>query len=269
MAVRYDKNFMSEINRVVRAYNAKINRLSKLDNDYVLPTKFDKLAMEAMKQTSASRADVRRRLKDLQSFTERGGEKNIRVGTTTMPKYQYTNIKRYQRLATRRINKRIRRYETTRPVNSGRTEKFTFAELGSNDYVNLLAKKERLLTNVDISNMTSSEREIYLHKLRVNIKDVDLQKWQQNYIDIFEDTALSYGYDTDKLETIVWALKNLDPEQFDEVAFEDRNIKEVLTHYKALLDIQTAEGFEKSSMTVIDNLDAIYDNLSGILSKLE
>lgn len=269
MAVRYDKNFMAEINKVIRAYNSKITRLSKIDTDYVLPARFDQAAVQAMKNTSTTRADVRRRLKDLQAFTQRGGEKNIRIGNATIPRYQYTNIKRYQRLAKIRINKKLRRYETTKPVNSGKIEKFTFAELGSNDYVNLLAKKERLLSNINLETMTTSERDMYLHKLRVNTRNVDLDMWQKNYIDIFQDTALSYGYDPEKLDTIVWALQRLDADEFDEVAFEDRNIKEVLTHYKALLDIQTAEAFEKSSATVIDNLDAIYDNLSGILSKIE
>ena len=91
MAIRYDKKFMNEINRIVKSYNAKITRLSKMDNDYLLPSKFTKDAVATMKATAVSRADIRRRLKDLQSFTERGGEKTIRVGRTSLPKYQYSN----------------------------------------------------------------------------------------------------------------------------------------------------------------------------------
>ena len=52
------------------------------------------------------------------------------------------------------------------------------------------------------------------------------------------------------------------------IILEDRNIKAVLTHYKSLIDIKTAEAFEKDSETVINNLDEIYNNLSGILSKI-
>lgn len=268
MAVRYDKNFMAEINKVVNAYNRKITRLSKLDNDYILPQKFSTEALKALKATATSRTEVRRSLKDLQSFTTRGGEKNIKVGKTTMPKYQYANIKRYRRIAASTLNKKLKKYENVKPVSSGRREKFTFAEQGSDEYLNLLAKKEKLLGTMDYENMTQKEIDIYLHKLKVNVREYDLVAWQDNYIDIFQDTALSYGYDPAKLDTIVWALQRLSPEEFDELAFEDRNIKEVLTHYQALLDIQTAEAFEKSSATVIDNLDAIYDNIEGILSKL-
>ena len=35
MAIRYDKKFNNEINKIVRAYNSKINRLSKKDENYV------------------------------------------------------------------------------------------------------------------------------------------------------------------------------------------------------------------------------------------
>lgn len=268
MAVRYDKKFNAEIRKVVNAYNAKINRLSKAGTMNYLPKKFSANALKNLKVTAKSRKDVRRRLKDLESFTKRGGEKNIQVGKTNIPKYQYESVKKYRRLVTRNINAKLKKYESTKPVSSGKKEKLTFAEQGSDEYLNVLANKEKLLDEPDIESMSEKEIDMYIHKLRVSLRDYDLNVWQNNYIDIFQDTALSYGYDPDKLETITWALQQLDPEQFDELAFEDRNIKAVLTHYKSLLDIQTAEAFEKSSDTVIDNLDAIYDNLSGILAKL-
>lgn len=270
MAVRYDQEFMNEIRRTVNAYNRKINRLSKLDTNYILPEKFSAESLKALKATATTRGEVRRRLKDLQSFTARGGEKNIRVGKATIPQYQYTNIKRYRRILSNKINKKIKQYQTTYPVTSGKREKFTFAEQGSDEYLTLLAKKEKLLGNLkeQLGNMSEKDIDMFVHKLRVNAREYDLVAWQNNYIDIFQDTALSYGYDTEKLDTIVWALQRLTPEQFDELAFEDRNIKAVLTHYKSLIDIKTAAAFEKDSETVINNLDEIYNNLSGILSKI-
>lgn len=268
MAVRYDKKFMNEIRRTVNAYNRKINRLSKMDTNYRLPEKFTYIDLEKLKSVATSRSEVRRRLQDLEAFTTRGGEKNIKIGQTIIPKYQYENVKKYHRLASRSINAKLKRYENTKPVSSGKREKLTFAEQGSDDYLNLLAKKEKLLDEPNIKTMSQEEIDMYIHKLRVSIRDYDLNMWQNNYIDIFQDTALSYGYDLEKLDTIVWALQQVTPEQFDELAFEDRNIKAVLTHYKSLLDIQTAAAFEKSSATVIDNLDEIYENLSGILAKV-
>ena len=48
MAVRYDTKFMSEINKIVNAYNRKIARLSKAAGDYSLPEKFGKEAMKSL-----------------------------------------------------------------------------------------------------------------------------------------------------------------------------------------------------------------------------
>ena len=269
MAVRYDKKFMAEINSVINAYNRKITRLSKMDTGYILPTKFTKDALSALKETAASRKEVRRRLKELQRFSARGGEKNIKVGKSTIPKYKYQNIKSYQRLLKYRTTTKMKKYETTHPISNGKTEPFTFAQYGSGDYLTLKTKKAKLLDDVDISSMSQKELDMYLHKLRVNTKDYDLDLWQNNYIDILQDTALSYGYDTDKLEILVERLKRLNPEKFDDLAFVNNNIRQVLTAYKALLNIETWKELNDVSGDVISNLDSIYENLDDILSEYE
>ena len=51
MAVRYDTKFLAEINKVIKAYNRKITRLSKSDNDYQLPQKFSNEALKCVNCT--------------------------------------------------------------------------------------------------------------------------------------------------------------------------------------------------------------------------
>ena len=84
---------------------------------------------------------------------------------------------------------------------------------------------------------------------------------------ILEDTALSYGYDPDKLDVIISRLSRLTPSEFDDLSFINRNIKEIIYSYKALEDIQTANELSDVSEDVIRNLDSIYDNLDDILAK--
>ena len=268
MAVRYDTKFMNEIRSIVNAYNRKISRLAKADTDYILPEKFGAEALKSMKATAVSRKDVRRRLKDLQSFTERGGEKTITVGKTTLPKYQYTNIKRYQRLLKVQTTKRLKELETRRPVINAVEQPFTFSQYGSQEYLTLKAKRMTLLEK-DLSKMTRSEIDSYLEKLQANTKTRDLNVWQSNYLSILEDTALSYGYDPDKLDVIVNRLSKLSAEEFDDLSFINRNIKEIIYSYRALEDIQTANELGAISEDVIRNLDSIYENLDEILSKYE
>lgn len=266
MAVRYDQNFMKEINKVINAYNRKISRLSKSDEKYILPPKFNSEALKSLKATAVTRADVRRKLKDLQSFTARGGEKF--VSGTRIPKYLQTNIKRYQRLLKIQTTKRLKEYETRRPIQDSQIQPFTFAQYGSQDYLTLKAKRMTLLDK-DINAMSPSELRTYLEKLEANTRRIDLKLWQNNYLGILEDTALSYGYDADKLDVIVSRLSKLSPNDFDDLTFVNRNIKDVIYKYKALTNIETSKELADIGEDVIANLDSIYENLDEILKAYE
>lgn len=265
MAVRYDKKFMNEIKSVVNAYNRKIARLSKSANDYILPERFSKADLRSLKSTATTRGEVRRKLKDLQAFTTRGGEKNIRVGKTTMPRYQYTNIKRYRRILGSQIGKRLKKLETMHPISGAKEEPYTFAQYGSGEYLTLKAKQVALLEK-NVASLNQNEAQAYLDKLMVNAMPKKLDVWQNNYIDVLEDTALSYGYDPEKLDYIVSKLRDLSPDEFDDLSFLSRNIKQVMYAYKALEDIQTSRELSDVSEDVIANLDAIYENIDDMIS---
>lgn len=267
MAVRYDKNFMAEINRTINAYNRKITRLGKVGG-YTLPKKFTDADLDYLKYISASRKDVRRKLKDLQSFTARGGEKNIQVGKATIPKYQYVNIKRYQRLLSYQTTRKLNKYKTTHPISGGKEEPFTFAQYGSQEYLTMKARREALLGK-NIEEMTSNDIKKYLEQLEANTRTKRDDLWQENYIKILEDTALSYGYDTEKLETIVEKLKKLKANDFSDVSFINRNIKAIIYYYKLLESIQTKKELSDVGEDVIRNLDEIYDYIDEILAKYE
>lgn len=264
MAVRYDRKFMTEINKVISAYNRKITRLSKSDYSYILPQKFDKEAFKSMKATAVSRSDVRRRMKELQTFTAKGGEKIINVNGTHIPKYQYQNIKSYQRLLKVQTSRRLKEYETRKPVLNAEVQPFTFAQYGNQDYLNLKAKRE-LLLDKDFLSLSFGERQKYIESLRANTKTVDLGIWQKNFLTIFEDTALSYGYDATKTEIIVTVLKKLTPEQIDDLTFINSNMREIIYGYRKLENIKTAESLEAVGQDVRANLDNVLYNLPEVL----
>lgn len=268
MAVRYDKKFMSEINKIIRSYNAKITRLSNSDNNYMLPKKFSSEALKSLKATAHSRVEVRRKLQNLQSFTARGGEKNITVGKTQIPKYLYSNIKRYQRLLKMQTTKKIKEYETRHPVSAGKQEPFTFAQYGSQEYLTAKAKKQALLEK-NLEELSFSELIKYMERLESNTRIERDDIWQENYIKILQDTALSYGYDQNKLEYIVDKLQNMKARDFSDIAFINRNIKAIIYYYKLLESIQTNKELKDVGEDVIRNLDEIYDYIDELVSVYE
>ena len=121
MAIRYDKRLNTRIRGIVRNYNAKVRRLSgRVDID--IPPIMDRYSVKLLKQTTKNRADLNRKLKNLQEFTKRGGEQNITVKGRVIPQYKYKQAQRYRKLITRRLNAREQFNKTTRPTYEGKKE---------------------------------------------------------------------------------------------------------------------------------------------------
>lgn len=268
MAIRYDKKLNNEINRIVRNYNAKIRRLENKNTDLSLPEKYSRQVVNAMKESYSNRSDLRRRLKELERFTARGGEKNITVKGTTLPKHEYQTIRAYQSLVKRRTNLRLKFYETTTKTSVGKKGDVTLAQLGETDYLNLLAKKE-LLLDKDISSLTKEERDKYLLSLRANARTHDVKMWKNNYLSMLMDTGLSFGYDTEKLKEIRNRLNKLTPTQIDKLISGENTIQNIIYHYNAIKDITDEAGRSALQDDVFSNFDTIYDNLDKILSNYE
>lgn len=268
MAIRYDRKLTNEINRIVRNYNAKIRRLEKVESDVILPDKFTKESLASLKGSVSNRADLRRRLKDLETFTERGAEKNIIVDNTSIPKYQYKNIRRYQGLVKRRINTKIKFYETKKPTNKGEAESATFAQMGERDYLNALAKR-KLLLEKDLASLSNEEREKFLELLQSNARTRSANIWKENYLDILVDTGRTYGFDDEKLQTLEQKLSKLTPAQFDKLATQERTIQQILYYYKPIKDLGVDVALDNMADDAIANFDNLYNNIDEILKDYE
>lgn len=268
MAIRYDQKLNNEIRRIVRNYNAKIRRLEKEKSDVVLPEKYSRQVVKSMKESYSNRSDLRRRLKELERFTARGGEKNVNVKGTVLPKHEYQTIRAYQSLVKRRTTIRLKFYETTPTKTLGVKGDVTLAQTGEREYLNLLAKREILL-NKDISNLDIEERGKYLETLRANARTRDPNIWKNNYLSILDDTATSFGYDQEKLKIIKKRLSALTPKQIDELISQENTIQNILYHYSAIKDVTDEVGKGALQDDVFSNLDTIYDNLDKILSNYE
>lgn len=262
--IRYDKKLNKEINRIVNNYNAKINRLKNKKDLYELPTKIYKSDINEIKKSVSNRKELRRRLDELKRFSKKGGEEYVIFEQRKIPRYKYETIKSYQRLLKFQTTRKLKKYEETHPRSGLKEEPFTFSQYGSQEYLNLQAKRARLL-GVDIFKLNSKELDEYLAKLQRNTKSIDKKRWQNNFLEILEDTAESYGWDSDKLDDTLNKLKLLNPVEFDDLFFRDKNIKEILYHYHLITDIKSQTDLEKNTKNVIKNLDEFYDNIDEII----
>ena len=107
MAIRYDKKFNSEINRIVKNYNQKITRLERKDTDYHLP---EKITVKQIKALAKTRKDVRNKLAELQRFSSRGAEETIVTsGGYAISLYEYKETKRKLTNTKRKLTREINR----------------------------------------------------------------------------------------------------------------------------------------------------------------
>ena len=72
--IRYNKELVNNINKTVRNYNAKINRLAKLNPSLALP---EKVSARSIKNASDTRKELLRNLNKLRRFSARGAEDTI------------------------------------------------------------------------------------------------------------------------------------------------------------------------------------------------
>ena len=70
---RYDNKLKLEVNKTIKNYNAKIARLGKAGKDNVyIPARIGRDAKKELLTSVSTRKDLRKRLRDLKYYTEKG-----------------------------------------------------------------------------------------------------------------------------------------------------------------------------------------------------
>lgn len=270
MAIRYDKKINNEIRRIVNNYNAKIKRLEGKDDETIsIPSRFDRQALKNLRETTKNRADLRRKLKNLQEFTKRGGEQIIRVKGKSIPRYQYKQIQRYRNLINRRLKKREKFNESTYPTYEGKKEKFTIAQQFDEEVRNIQAQREKLI-DVDYLSYSPQELTEYISSLESNARTINLTQWQQNYADMLLDVGYVHGISHKKLHNLREKLLSLSPSKFDKLFKTESTIKQIIYYYKQVnelgVDIPYTDSEHEDVMSIYGSL---MHNIDTILKDYE
>lgn len=263
MAIRYNKKLNSTISRIVKNYNAKIRRLSgRVDLD--IPSLMNRNSVKLLKETTRNRADLNRKLKNLQEFTKRGGEQFIKVKGREIPRYKYKQIQRYRSLIKRRLTAREKFNESTYPTYEGKREKFTIAEQFNEETRNIQTQRKQLL-DVDYLDYSPSELTNYLDTLESNARTVNLSRWQQNYADMLLQTGYVYNVPHAKLHEIREKLLSLSPAQFDKLFKTESTVKQLQYFYNQINELGVDVAFESMESDVTAIFNSLYENLDTIL----
>lgn len=257
MAIRYDKKLNNEIKRIVRNYNAKINRLEHSIKNYQLPEKIYKEDIKKIKTKFNNRTDLRRYLKDIQEFNQRGAENlnpNYKV-----PNYIYNITKRRQRQLKYHITRDLKLYNKNVTI-GGREQLSKLKEIEREQYQNLLAKKEKLL-DIDLSSLSLQEFIELNRSLQANTKIKSSNQFKKNFEIMFQNITSLYNLDNKKSKEIINKLDSLSSSQLSNLLISERLLNQFIYYYGNLKEGDVYETTDE----IKDIFDELYNNIDEIV----
>lgn len=266
MAIRYDKKLNQEINKVIKNFNQKIARLEKMEKDLILP---EKITKKDLKENYYTRTDLRRKLRELKRYSNRGVEETVTTkGGVTLSRYELQNIQIESRRIKSNLTREIKKLKVTAPKVFGKEQAMTFAQMGDQYYLNLQARRNAL-NKGKITELSKEQLQQYnqlLNKTRKN-KEYYNNLFKENYQNMLTDLGYFYGYDNKKLNELKEKINKLDSDKFLKLFREEKSIQAILDYYP---NIKVKAGKNainpddiKEDVTVL--YDALIDNIDNIL----
>lgn len=262
MAIRYDKKLNQEINRTIKNFNQKIARLEKQERE-LLPSKISK---KELKNSVYNRAELQRKLKQLQRFSERGAEEVITTkGGVQLTQYDLSNLKRENARIKRNITREINRLKVDKPKIFGKKQTSSFSEMGDTDYLNLVARRKALEKDINKLSREDFERFTKLVEKTGRNQQYMNNIFKQNYFEMLTDLAYYFDYDSNKLNELKQKLMNLKPNDFLKLFKEDKSIRAILDYYPIVTNSFNAINPDDIKEDVINLYDTLIDNIDEII----
>lgn len=228
MAIRYDKKINREIAKIVRNFNNKVYRLER-QNAVFVPSR---VRVKNLKSQYQNRSALKRKLAELQRFSERGVESIVyTLGGTSISKWELATLKREQTRAKRLLTRRIRKLETTVPTVFGKKQLKTYAEMGNEELSNLRARRTALnkrAERLDEKALKQLEKLVTKTIQRLTTQDIT---FYNSYFEIIENAGYMANIDPQIISHIKENLRKLTPTEFIEFANIEKSIKSIIDYY--------------------------------------
>lgn len=262
--IRYDKKLNQEIYQTVYKFNKKVRSLDK-DNKLIkipdiVSTKDLKSKDPANPFYSYNRTDLKRRLREMKKFIKAGSEEvKVMPSGEVFSKWEYDILQNQRRTAIRRIKKDIKILEETQQTYAGKRSKWTYAQLGSEQYINL-QQKLKYLEEHKLSKISGETLKYYKKFLAKNVKANRDKEWKKNFLDIILNLGYEYKIDVSNIRK---KLESLTVQEFMKAFTEERLLKDVTFYYKLLGE----ENLDKANIEddVQQQYEALNENIDQII----
>lgn len=263
MAIRFDKQLNREIARTVRNFNKKVYRLEKMQHELVPARE----SVAALKSEYTSRADLKRRLKQLQGFSTRGVEDIITTkGGARISQWELSVTKEQARIAKLRLSRQISKMESITPTVYGVKQMRNFSEMGSEELSNLRARRESLNKRIDRLSQEQLGRyqgvveRQFTYMARETAR---LSTFYQSMFDILDKAAYGASIPQEQVDNIKNALMKLNFTQF-------KDLYNTETAFKAIIDDYVKLKIQAGVLTTQDMADLRekFTELSNVIDDL-
>ena len=268
MAIRYDKKLNKEIYQTVYAFNKKVRSLNEKNPNIKVPKLITSKDLKTTDPTnplySYNRNDLRRRLNELKRFLRPGEEQVIVTpAKEVFSKWEFNNLQIMRRAAITRIKRQIKGLEENKITYAGRKQKYTYAQMGSTQYTNLLQKLDYLESH-KLREISGETLAYYRKFLKANTRQRRDKEWKNNFLDIILNIGYEYGYDVNYIRE---KLSKLSVEQFIKAFNSERLLKDMTYYYKLLQEPNFDKEYVEDDVgqmvsALNDSIDEIIANAS-------
>lgn len=259
--IRYNDKLNDRIRKTVRNYNAKINRLAKVNPYLDLPKK---ATISGIKKSADTRKDIERTLSKLSRFSKRGAEDTIMLPSGEyISKYELSELKRESARLQRNLTRRINKLASIKPKVAGIEQDYTYAEMGDMRLNNMIAKRNAL-RNFNLSSGDDISKYMKLIESTRNKQNYQINVFKNNYLDkmLFAE-AYMIGYDQSKINTIKEKLSTLSNKDFLSAFDNEKLFQMVRDLYPKASGTNDYFVFEEQLTDVYDEL---YNNIDDIIA---
>lgn len=247
MAIRYDKKFNHEIARIVKNFNSKITRLEGMER--VLAPKT--VLVSELKSQYSERNDLKRRLRELQLFSEKGIEEEVLVGDKSTTRYE-------MKLDTRRVART--KANLTREIKKAEQS----ARTANTVYVRNLRKRREIL-NQPLAKLTEKQR---TYRSKIIESEIDPKKKQgrfyHNLFQMIYKTAYVAGMKPKDVEKALAVFRRLTPAQLADAVGSIKELSAFTLKYR-LLD-KLGEGGNQQIEEALTNMTEAFERVQDFYS---
>ena len=254
MAIRFTPEYNSKIRRVIKNYNAKVDRANAANLKRVP----DRITTAQLKSAYRTRSELERRLDQLAKFNMQKTKDIVKVGAENMrlSKWEWESLNRNRYATMRKVEAELARQKKIDrarkrilPSEHTRQLKNTISSLKVKPVKASFKQLKRIKAIVD----RYGERRV----------ETD-QQFYENFFDMLWSSVPYVDADEETIQYIHDMLEQLTPQQLLDMYHNEQDIKDIVEDYNKYIDTQ---GYAITDREVASKNEAL-ENLADILPKL-